>query len=43
MSLGNLTGALFSDACMGIEQHSHLSFSLTPLPRGAMLDVRFGL
>jgi membrane-associated phospholipid phosphatase len=43
MSLGTFNGAFFNDAFLGVEQHTQLSFSLTPLPRGAVLGVRFGL
>jgi len=43
MSLGNFNGAFFNDAFLGVERHPQLSFSLMPLPHGAVLRVRFGL
>jgi hypothetical protein len=43
MSLGNFNAAFFNDAFLGVEPASRLSLSLTPLRRGAVLRVRFGL
>jgi membrane-associated phospholipid phosphatase len=39
MSLGNLSGAFFNDAFLGLQRFSS-SVSLAPLPRGAMLSMQ---
>ena len=44
MSLGNVNGRFFSDAFLGIEpRRAPLGLSVTPLPHGAELRVRFVL
>jgi hypothetical protein len=41
MSLGNLNGAFFNDAFLGIEHPStKVSFALTPVRGGALLQFR---
>jgi membrane-associated phospholipid phosphatase len=41
VSLGNFNGAFFNDAFLGIERSStKVSFAVTPVPRGAVLQFR---
>jgi membrane-associated phospholipid phosphatase len=44
ISLGNVNGAFFNDAFLGLDPHaSRLDFSVMPLPGGAEVRVRLGL